>query len=276
MFGHCGTHGMHVFPLASVLKAQQLGRISVFEILTPLRGVLIGEVDTVFDAVYTLNDRDASIPADLAGLCCQPPSWESFRSFVAIITKLLLFGITAPRQLRRIRREIHYLRTFHRIERDFDILHLHFMSPRMAEFVRLLPESRKLLVSIWGSDLLRVAGARNYRLQLQICQRASIITVRSTEMKEILLAKFGRELAPKVRIAKFGSPLIPIIRKSDLASLRREFRDEFQLKDDQLLVCLGHNGFRQNQHIEALTALESLNRSSQAAPGFRRTDDLQC
>ena len=255
MFGH---GGMHVARLASALKAHQVGRISVLEISTPVKRSLTGETDTVFDAVYPLNARDASIPADLAGLCCQSPSWESFRSFVTITTKLLFFGITAPRKLRGIGQEIHYLRTFHRIERDFDILHLHFMSPRMAEFVRILPESRKLLVSIWGSDLLRVAGASNYRSQLQICQRASIITVRSTELREILLAKFGRDLASKVRIAKFGSPLIPIIRKSDVASLRREFRDEFQLKDDQLLVCLGHNGFRENQHVQMLTALERL------------------
>jgi hypothetical protein len=254
MFGHCG---IHVLSLASALKNHQTSHMSVFEVSAPFKGALV-DYRAVFDAVYSLDARDASIFTDLAGLCCQSASRETVRCFVTMTTKLLLFAITAPRKLRGVAQAIYRLSTFHRIQRDFEILHLHFMSPSMADFVRLIPATKRLLVSIWGSDLLRMAGEETYRQQLQICRRASIITIRSAEMREIFLAKFGRELAPKVRIAKLGSPLIPVIAKSDLSALRREIRCKFQLNHHQLLICLGHNGFRENRQIEVLTALENL------------------
>jgi glycosyltransferase involved in cell wall biosynthesis len=257
MFGHC--HGVHVFPLALALKTRLLCSMSVFELIRPGKEAVIGDLAAVFDEVYSTADHLTL--AHLVGLFFQRPVLRSLPSAARTTAKLALFSLTARAKLGRVQRQaqqLQRLNKFQRIQDQFDLFHLHFIAPRMAEFVSLLPKSAKLLVSIWGSDLLRVAGTENYRRQLQICQRASIITVRSIEMKEILLAKFGREFEPKVRIVKFGSSLITMIRNNDLASLRRELRNEFKLNDDQLVVCLGHNGFRENQHAEVLTALEKL------------------
>jgi glycosyltransferase involved in cell wall biosynthesis len=256
MFGHCG---LHVFGLASALKAKQSVKLSAFEILTPGKELLGDNVESVLDAVYRLNANRRSTLVDLVALCWQVPSWQTFYRLVRRITKLLIFGVIAPQKLRGIDQNTRYLRVFSEIQREFDVLHLHFMWPTLAEFVRLIPDTKKLVVTIWGSDLLRVKGAENHRLQQQISRRASIITVRSSEMKEVLLSRFGRELERKVRIVKFGSPVITLIQNSDLASLRRDFRADSEVGDDQLIVCVGHNGFRQNQHIEVLTALGALN-----------------
>jgi glycosyltransferase involved in cell wall biosynthesis len=77
-------------------------------------------------------------------------------------------------------------------------------------------------------------------------------------LREILLAKFGREFAPKIRIAKFGSAMIGEMHGLNLDSLRARFRQTMNIPDDRVIVCIGHNGFDENQHLDVLKAMSRL------------------
>lgn len=94
-------------------------------------------------------------------------------------------------------------------------------------------------------------------VQQQILRRASAITVTGPEFKEIILSKYGRDLAPKIHNTFFDPALgdLPVL---DRISKSDELRSQWGVRPDQLILCLAHNGFKQNQHLELLHSLSSM------------------
>ena len=136
----------------------------------------------------------------------------------------------------------------------FDVWHLMAMFPESCAISRFCPVDAKLIVSILGSDLLRGEGTRVHGRQLKLCERADVLTVRSLELRDVLLEKFGRHLEPKIRIAKFGSPNLAVA-----VPIKREaWRDQFDIPAGMWTVCVGNNGSRHNQHIAVIHALSSM------------------
>jgi len=136
----------------------------------------------------------------------------------------------------------------------FDVWHLMSMFPESCAISRLCPVDAKLVVSILGSDLLHGVGTRVYGRQLELCERADVLTVRSLELRDILLEKFGRHLEPKIRTAKFGSQNLAVA-----VPIKREvWRDQFDIPAGMWTVCVGHNGSQYNQHIAVIHALSSM------------------
>jgi hypothetical protein len=128
----------------------------------------------------------------------------------------------------------------------------------MLELLEHVPAEMPVMLTFWGSDLLRAAGVREYAAHFRVCQRADIITVRSVEMREILLAKFGRDLSPKVRIAKLGSNTLALIDSVDEMGSTAEWRRKFGWPYEKYVIAIGHNGVVENQHLEVLRALSTL------------------
>jgi hypothetical protein len=182
----------------------------------------------------------------------------SFRS----LTSLLAGGIESLRAqglapLRNAARDNLYrrlyARTIPRLAVGFDLYHWHCLHWRRLVGTRYLPRSGRLILTIWGSDLLRCAGVDEYRVQFEACQRASVITAASLELREVLLAKFGRNLARKFRQVSYGADYIDIGPAS--ACERESFLQRFGIPADKIVVVIGHSGHRQNQHLEVLERL---------------------
>lgn len=112
-----------------------------------------------------------------------------------------------------VRRQMYdrcYARLLPSLVSGYSIYHWHCMHWDRLPAIRVLPKKAKLILTIWGSDLLRSAGVDAYRAQLAACERASLITVGSVEMREILLAKFGRSLSAKIRLATYGADYVDV------------------------------------------------------------------
>lgn len=139
---------------------------------------------------------------------------------------------------------------------DYDIYHYHSLETARMPVLWLLPPVARVVLSIWGSDLLRSAGTLEYVDQLAACERANIITVTSLEIREILLAKFGRHLAPKVRLALLGISLLDEIDRC--AGHRRAFLESFGVPPDRVTICVGNNAGPGNQHMEVIARLTDL------------------
>ena len=138
----------------------------------------------------------------------------------------------------------------------FELYHHHSLEPEGLGLLSVLPAPAKVVLSIWGSDLMRNAGAGAYVDQLAACNRADIITVTSLEIREILLAKFGRHLAPKVRLALLGVTLLDEVDRC--RGQRTAYLESIGLPEDCVTVCIGHNASRGNQHVEVLRQLARL------------------
>ena len=148
-------------------------------------------------------------------------------------------------------------RRFGEIEASIDIIHLHGLFMYPIHYYLAKYSSKPFVVSCWGSDVLREADMAKVEVQQQILRRASAITVTGPEFKEIILSKYGRDLAPKIHNTFFDPALgdLPVL---DRISKSDELRSQWGVRPDQLILCLAHNGFKQNQHLELLHSLSSM------------------
>ena len=138
--------------------------------------------------------------------------------------------------------------------REFDVCHLHYMAPQFSSLVDSMDVGTPLVVSIWGSDLLRIAGLESHIEQSKIIERADAITICSLEMREILLAKFGRHLQEKISETQFASGIVRHIDTVD-NDTKAAFARKYNLLGDRKVICVGHNSFRENQQLAVLNQL---------------------
>jgi len=185
-------------------------------------------------------------------------AWSGFRRWQPQKRAVL----AAPAGLswaRRARHRISLQELEHKVSgatEGYDLYHWHTLEPDRLPALAFLPEDARIVLSSWGSDLLRTSGVDAYRVQLWACERASRIVVYSLELRETLLAKFGRHLLPKVRLASIGGGLFDAVEQA--RSSRASFLQSLNISNDKIVVSIGNNGHPSNQHLPALRALGQL------------------
>jgi hypothetical protein len=140
--------------------------------------------------------------------------------------------------------------------RGFDIYHYHSLETTRLSVLWLLPVDARVILYVSGSDLLRSAGTLQYADQLGMCERADVITVTSLEIREILLSKFGRHLASKIRLALIGVSLLDDIDR--VRGSRDRFLGSLGLSADRVTICIGNNASPGNQHLKVIDRLSQL------------------
>lgn len=149
-----------------------------------------------------------------------------------------------------------YARELPTLVRPYDVCQWMCFEPYRLPALGCFPHESKVIMAVFGSDLLRTSGVEAYSIQLQACERAARIVVPSIEMREIFLTKFGRRFSEKMRLAFLGTPMLDEVDRArgDTAA----FRDRYRLPSDKIVVCVGNNGSRSNQHLAILAALAEL------------------
>jgi hypothetical protein len=145
--------------------------------------------------------------------------------------------------------------------KDYDTFHFHFIQYSYLRELFLVPNSKKIVCTFWGSDLLRTNDILNFYFVKKALNKATIITCQSEELKEIILSKFGRNLADKVQIATF-----PIYKKIyDLIDYYEEndeaivaFKSKFGYSKDKINILIGHSGSRYNNHLKIIESLTNI------------------
>jgi hypothetical protein len=145
---------------------------------------------------------------------------------------------------------------------NYDVFHFQFCIPPNLIYLYFLPKNKKIICSLWGSDLLRRSGANDYYLQLEALKRASIITTQSPELGEVILAKFGRSLKPKIRHALFSIEprlynLIDCYRNSKTHITA--FQERMGISSSYI-ITVGHNASFFNNHLQILEQLNTLDK----------------
>lgn len=143
----------------------------------------------------------------------------------------------------------------------YDVCLLHYCIPRNLVYLHSVPEGTKLICCVWGSDVLRTSGVRNCFWVSQAFRFADAITTCSPELREIVLAKYGRDLEPKVHLAKFPPrretlQLIDSLR-SDAAALAA-FRAAYAVPEGASIVVVGQNAHRAGNQLRVVESLRLL------------------
>lgn len=150
--------------------------------------------------------------------------------------------------------------------KNYNIYHFHFLRFTYIKQLFFLPPTKKVIVSIWGSDLLRINNVVEFYFQQKALERADIITLQNEEMRELLLAKFGRHLKPKIKEALFlmNETMLKIV--DELRFSKEEINDykkeTLQCLHNEKMVMVGHNANPYNNHLEIIHQLASLPESN--------------
>lgn len=159
---------------------------------------------------------------------------------------------------KRILRLIKSYRNLSHVVAEIDVFHVHGVSDaRFTNQLLIGRSSLPIVVSCWGSDVLRVGKISEIKEQKKLLDRANVVTVSSPEFREIVLAKFGQCLRSKMRIAQFSPDLEGVLRGS------REvegvcFRESHRIGKDKICFGIAHNGHPGNQHLSILSGLDDL------------------
>jgi len=147
-------------------------------------------------------------------------------------------------------------------KKNYDILHFQYLYKEL--YLQYLPKTQKIVCSIWGSDLYRRSGLSMTYYQSKILNRATRISIHSIEMREVLLAKFGRHLAEKVFIALFPpyENLFKQIKENQSnTGLTNRFKEKYHINRNKIVVAIGHNAKEENRHIKVVHEIAKLNKS---------------
>lgn len=144
--------------------------------------------------------------------------------------------------------------------KNYHIINFHYCDPSFSELIEHIPSFTKVICSIWGSDLMRISGELEYYRQKKMFERANIITLQSIEMREIILAKYGRHLKPKIRITLFGTDnefFDNIDLYDNLADIQK-FKNELGIAFHKKLITIGHNANPFNNHLTILNHVKHI------------------
>ena len=166
----------------------------------------------------------------------------SFRRTLALIKKILV--------------EIY---DYHRkSEYGGDVYHVHYITLLNVIKFPLIHRSKKLVLSFWGSDLLRKDDLLGFIFIKSALERADVITVQSLDLREVLLSKYGRDLYPKIVINQFVLDR-QIFEKLDVHMGGRSRYGE------KINVLVGHNASQFNRHLEIIQELSKLDEKTKSS-----------
>ncbi len=158
---------------------------------------------------------------------------------------------------------IKYAKTAYMVKNELiplghDVYHFHFCTPENLLLINFLPKDAKIICSFWGSDLMRITGVRNVYYLNTAFKKANVLTIQTPEMAEMLYCKYGRALKSKTEILRFTISEdiyanIDLVRDNSNLTLR--LKQEYNIDVNRFLVAIGHNGFKENNHLKILNEI---------------------
>lgn len=132
-----------------------------------------------------------------------------------------------------------------------DFYHLHFL-----RYTTVLPflfiKDKPVLMSFWGSDLLRNTDPIEDIYRGYAFKNATTITIQNKQLATMVSERFKVVSPKKIKVVKFlpDETFIEIIKRHALEKPR--------VHTDEYHVMVGHNGSVENQHIEILKAIATV------------------
>lgn len=198
--------------------------------------------------------------------------WKRYQAFLnfaktPFFYKVLLFELSQKSKRKKIKNLLFELSIAKYIVEDiivpleFNIFHFHFCNPKNVMMTYFLPKEAKIICSFWGSDLMRDTGVSNVFYVSKALKIASRITIQTPEMAEMLYCKYGREFTNKTTSLRFtiNEEIFNQIDYSKQISDRiLSFKKKYNISSYKTIIALGHNAFRENNHLKMIDVLSSL------------------
>lgn len=229
--------------MKKLLLIGNLNTVFTFEFLTEILSHLEGfQISVLNSAPENKLRQDAKSYCQQHGIAIDFP-----RSFEG----------KKKRRLPHLDVQLHnYLRL--RLCADQDIILVHGVPANAAAIARFTPKKARLVVSYYGSDLLRVNKAK-LMSHRRLLQRADAITVATAFMRSTFSQCFAGKYDSKLALAQYGAKVIDsLCHLRQAGGQRADFKRDFGFPEDRLSVFVGYNGSSAQQHLEITAQLARL------------------
>ena len=163
----------------------------------------------------------------------------------------LLSSIPKNRTTIFILRNLCYKLILKAVQKDYDVLDIHFFSRPYVRFLKAYKKPYKL--TIWGSDFYRENFLWNEKKRV-VYKAASVIQVETITVKKDLI-KYESSLSNKIMVCNFGVDILDEIEKNKNSKYINKLIPN---KKNQIVVTCGYNGGIAQQHIKILDQLNKL------------------
>lgn len=144
----------------------------------------------------------------------------------------------------------------------YDIVHICYVTKNIFGFFDAITEAKKLVVTMWGSDILHNNVSYDYSDHAPLMKIADAVTVHQREMKELFLSKFGREYAGKVHEmlvvsdTSYLDKFILAIPDKDVHI--KNFKERHNISNEKRLVVVGHSAHPIDMHLDIIKVIGAL------------------
>lgn len=144
--------------------------------------------------------------------------------------------------------------------RQYDIVNIHYPQYFMSYVMsRLKKMSSSIVVTPWGSDVLRLEGKRKRRLLAKVFQRANYITTDpSGNIGKALVNEMGVD-KNKLHFLLWGSETVDYINEHIDEVTTEEAKSHLSLNDRYVITC-GYNAFEEQRHEVIVWAIKTIER----------------
>lgn len=143
-------------------------------------------------------------------------------------------------------------------ENEIDVLHVHYVEPmHLIYFFGFWMKAKKRVLTFWGSDLLR-ASKKKLLLFPYFLKHSTSIVLMIQNQCDYFQEVFGHKYDDKIHIIDFGNSLLDVIDDVMQKHTVEECKQHFELPLDKIIVHVGYNASRGQQHMEMLESIVSL------------------
>lgn len=143
-------------------------------------------------------------------------------------------------------------------EYGIDIINIQYV-----QYEHLLPvflfkrKNQKLILSYWGSDLLR-KDDRYLRKLYPLFTKVDSFTHESKNLMECFERLYGKKYEDKVHFCPFGIPILSEIKKSESVLTKEKLRSKYGIEEGKVVIAIGYNARLQQQHLKVIEQIETL------------------
>ena len=156
---------------------------------------------------------------------------------------------------------IEYISCIRKVNREIvlkngvDVIFVHYVDPvSLLYFYMPWRKAQKRILVFWGSDILRVSDRKVKLLRLFFKQSTAIVLMIQNQY-EYFQEKVGHKYDEKVHVLDFGNSVLSRIDKINSEYSRKQCKEKFQFPENKIIVHVGYNAFKAQQHIEMMKSI---------------------
>ena len=168
-------------------------------------------------------------------------------------------GRIKNRRFARLVDRFYFVQAFARLSKGkYDIVNIHFAKPRLAYVLRWLRKmSSPIVISPWGSDVLRLENENSIRNLAKVYSLAYYVTVgKGSQIGKQLVEKIGVDSRKLVELG-WGGDFFDFIQENAINVTMADAKERFGLSDRYVITC-GYNSQPEQRHEFIINTINSI------------------